>query len=1057
MARYNSKRIYNRLIPNGGARYNSAPFSINIFDYSNVIIDNIKNVTRNTNIQDSNTTKIENITFGFNVSVYDNIVILEKTVLLIDTETMADLGHGQETINNQSNSNYSDTGRGNDNINLSPLMLLLNELSKHTDNINIHPLTIALSQTLNINETINFDTVLLEFIDNINSSENTLFDSNINIEDNSQGSDNLSQIISNILTNELGNGVEVINLLPLSIDITDNNSTINDNTSISSTVICVDSGNGIENVTYHLGTFYNTKLSYNKGYNKGGANYNTSKQFVIMLFENGTMTVATEITPDRLSMADSNNTSNDTILSISSMSPISELINAQEGFVLFPHMIIVDEKGHTSISTDVRLVVDFNDSSVSTSDSTLLNIDVNTLDEGTGVDLMSFINAILNIKDNANILENVNLLPLLIELLDNEKFIDNTYINSSFDVNDIGNAKDTLSLPLMQVNTSDNLSLADLINIELSDINLIDNVLINEFANISNDIFLNDENISAIDIVIYRSGVFYNTKLQYNKGINKGGNIYNSSKHLIIVVSESGNVDEKEAYAVLLDFIDNINSSENTLFDSNINIEDNSQGSDNLSQIISNILTNELGDGIEAINILPLLLNMNDSNLLTNEATNINSVVIYSDNGNITDILSLPLMQVNASDNFSMADLIDVAFSDINLIDNILINELANISNDIFLNDENISAIDIVVYRSGVFYNTKLQYNRKLNDNGAIYNSSKHLIIVISESGNIDEKEAYIVQAYFVYDNGQGNDNSNITNELSKLFDNGTSADSFKNIVNNVTVIDLSKLNFQDEATFARLVDVIDKIIANDYVRKAETHFIVDSEGILQPLGIQVSKTTEGILPFTKDYTEEIPGMHGEYYLKSELKGKVIELEVVTSDGLTPEVKSELKEKIAKYLNPTKNTEKPLTFSDDLEKQYLVRYSGKIDIDNYPQWFKFVIPFKMSSPLIRGSFDNILIGSGTITNEGNTDANMIININGLADNPTIELDGQILTYNGTIEYGQTVVIDTEKKTVMMGDINVLNNWCGIFPTLKPGNTNVIMNGNISIRWRNAWL
>ena len=135
----------------------------------------------------------------------------------------------------------------------------------------------------------------------------------------------------------------------------------------------------------------------------------------------------------------------------------------------------------------------------------------------------------------------------------------------------------------------------------------------------------------------------------------------------------------------------------------------------------------------------------------------------------------------------------------------------------------------------------------------------------------------------------------------------------------------------------------------------------------------------------------------------------------------------------------------------------MVRYSGNIDIDNYPSWFKFVIPFKMSSPLIRGSFDNILIGSGTITNEGNTNANMIININGLADNPTIEIDGQTLTYNGTIEYGQTVVIDTEKKTVMMGDINVLNNWCGIFPTLKPGNTNVIMNGNISIRWRNSWL
>ena len=50
-----------------------------------------------------------------------------------------------------------------------------------------------------------------------------------------------------------------------------------------------------------------------------------------------------------------------------------------------------------------------------------------------------------------------------------------------------------------------------------------------------------------------------------------------------------------------------------------------------------------------------------------------------------------------------------------------------------------------------------------------------------------------------------------------------------------------------------------------------------------------------------------------------------------------------------------------------------------MDIENYPQWFKFVIPFKLSNPLIRGSFDNILVGSGVIENSGNTNANMVIN------------------------------------------------------------------------------
>ena len=53
-----------------------------------------------------------------------------------------------------------------------------------------------------------------------------------------------------------------------------------------------------------------------------------------------------------------------------------------------------------------------------------------------------------------------------------------------------------------------------------------------------------------------------------------------------------------------------------------------------------------------------------------------------------------------------MADLINIAFSDINLIDNILINELANISNDIFLNDKTFQRL-ILFISFRVFYNTK--------------------------------------------------------------------------------------------------------------------------------------------------------------------------------------------------------------------------------------------------------------------------------------------------------------------------------------------------------------
>ena len=104
---------------------------------------------------------------------------------------------------------------------------------------------------------------------------------------------------------------------------------------------------------------------------------------------------------------------------------------------------------------------------------------------------------------------------------------------------------------------------------------------------------------------------------------------------------------------------------------------------------------------------------------------------------------------------------------------------------------------------------------------------------------------------------------------------------------------------------------------------------------------------------------------------------------VVTDEGLTPTQKEDLKELFAQYLSPL-NGEKSLTFANDIEKQYKVRYSGRINIENYPTWFQFVIPFKMSSPFITGSFENIQIGSGTIENKGNVDTHMVIEIGGLA-------------------------------------------------------------------------
>ena len=61
-------------------------------------------------------------------------------------------------------------------------------------------------------------------------------------------------------------------------------------------------------------------------------------------------------------------------------------------------------------------------------------------------------------------------------------------------------------------------------------------------------------------------------------------------------------------------------------------------------------------------------------------------------------------------------------------------------------------------------------------------------------------------------------------------------------------------------------------------------------------------------------------------------------------------------------------------------------------------------------------------------------------VKGIAVNPTIENEttGESLTYNGTITYGQTLVVDMSKRTALLDGTNVLQNISGSWMSLSPG-------------------
>ena len=236
-----------------------------------------------------------------------------------------------------------------------------------------------------------------------------------------------------------------------------------------------------------------------------------------------------------------------------------------------------------------------------------------------------------------------------------------------------------------------------------------------------------------------------------------------------------------------------------------------------------------------------------------------------------------------------------------------------------------------------------------------------------------------------------------------------------------------------------------------------KTDYLVDENNILQPLNVKVMRDSSiDLMPEPKADTDTIPGRHGEIYFGSKLGARAIELKVLASD-FTAEEREDLKHTMAAYLSPIGDA-KALVFADDLEKQYMVKYAGKIDPTQYPTWLQFVIPFKSALSYILGSFEEIQIGSGTITNAGNEETPLTIEIAGPVTNPSITIGTYTLIYTGTIDSGSTLIIDVEAMTVKLDGVNAVPDYSGGFPWLSAGNTTVTAAsaGTTTFRYRGRW-
>ncbi len=346
-------------------------------------------------------------------------------------------------------------------------------------------------------------------------------------------------------------------------------------------------------------------------------------------------------------------------------------------------------------------------------------------------------------------------------------------------------------------------------------------------------------------------------------------------------------------------------------------------------------------------------------------------------------------------------------------------------------------------------YNSGLKYNSRTN-----YNSAPIIIFVNDSGGGNDSVDVFVANP--INETATAIDEALIEALLNFEEDNGKGTDNVST-TGNVSVSDAMQGN--DTVVAFATISASDTANSFDIIKVAKTYYLVDSNGILQPLNVRVLRDSHiDLMPEIKIETDTIPGKHGEIHFDSKLGVRAIELSVATEE-YTVEQREALKRTMAQYLNPASDA-KALVFADDLEKQYMVKYAGKIDLSqHHPTWMQFVIPFKSATSYIMGAFEEEHIGSGTLTNVGNQETPLTIEIVGPVTNPSVTVGASTLAYSGTVNAGSMLVIDTEKMTVELDGMNVLPNYSGGFPWLSVGDTAVIAasTGITVFRYRGRWL
>lgn len=205
-------------------------------------------------------------------------------------------------------------------------------------------------------------------------------------------------------------------------------------------------------------------------------------------------------------------------------------------------------------------------------------------------------------------------------------------------------------------------------------------------------------------------------------------------------------------------------------------------------------------------------------------------------------------------------------------------------------------------------------------------------------------------------------------------------------------------------------------------------------------------------VPESESASIELPGVDGSIIRDTTYKDRTFTLMCYSEDKFTTYEKEEIKKKIAKILDSTKDEHKVLTVQAT-GTQFDVKYMGQAEVDSGPNFVRAKIPLHVD-PYGHSLYQHELRGSGPISNsEGDAPLRVTHTITGPITNPLFSLGSHGYTWSGTIPSGSRLIISHENYTCYTIDIygkkkNALQYLSGDFCEI-PAGSGMYLNANVS--------